>query len=379
MFARFLVSELKRRWFSGKVLLLTGARQTGKTTLVKAFLADEGYLPHTRFFNCDNITDRALLQGKDLAFLIQLVGNFKVIFIDEGQKVPGIGETLKLLVDHFGKEKQLIITGSSSINLLNQTQEPLTGRKWVYQLYPLSLGEIYPNGDLLPALKALEERLVYGSYPEIVNTTGLDDKAERLTELSSSYLYKDIFEFQQVKNPDVLVRLLKALALQIGSEVAYNELASLVGIDKNTVERYVDLLEKNFVLFRLPPYFQNKRKEISKMRKVFFYDTGVRNALLNNFLPLDSRNDVGALWENFMIVERLKYRSKHKIGADAYFWKTYPGAEVDLVEARDGKLYGYEFKWSPSKTVFKAPAAWAQMPDTEFQCIHRENFPGFCF
>ena len=287
MYARFLVSELKRRWFSGKAILLTGARQTGKTTLIKAFLASEGHLEHTRFFNCDNITDREMLREKDLDFLIQLVGNARVIFIDEGQKVPGIGETLKLLVDHFGGEKQLVVTGSSSINLLNQTQEPLTGRKWVYQLYPLSLAEIYPNGDFLSALKGLEERLIYGSYPEIVNTTGFGDKAERLTELTSSYLYKDILEFQQVKNPDVLTRLLKALALQVGNEVAYNELASLVGIDKNTVERYVDLLEKNFVLFRLPPYFQNKRKEISKMRKVFFYDNGVRNALLNNFLPLE--------------------------------------------------------------------------------------------
>lgn len=379
MYSRYLISTLKRRWFSGKVILLTGARQTGKTTLIRTFLEMEGYLDSTRAFNCDNITDRELLREKNLEFLIQLVGNARVIFIDEGQKVPGIGETLKLLVDHFGKEKQVVVTGSSSMNLLNQTQEPLTGRKWVYQLYPLSLAEIYPNGDLLSAIKGLEERLIYGSYPEIVNTLELEDKAERLSELASSYLYKDIFEFQQIKNPDVLIRLLKALALQIGNEVAYSELASLVGIDKNTVERYVDLLEKNFVLFRLPPYFQNKRKEISKMRKVFFYDTGVRNALLNNFLPLNSRMDVGALWENFMIAERLKYRSVHKIGAHAYFWRTFPGAEVDLVEERDGKLHGYEFKWSPTKAVFKAPAAWDQIPHTTFQCIHRENFSGFAF
>ncbi len=379
MYTRFLASELKQKWFSGKVILLTGARQTGKTTLVKAFLEAEGLKDQTRYFNCDNITDRELLRGKDLDFLIQLVGKAQVVFIDEGQKVQGIGETLKLLVDHYGQQKQVIVTGSSSMNLLNQTQEPLTGRKWVYHLYPLSLEEIYPNGDLLSAIKGLEERLIYGSYPEIVTTLGNGDKAERLAELTSSYLYKDIFEFQQIKNPDVLFRLLKALALQIGNEVAYNELAALLGIDKNTVERYVDLLEKNFVLFRLPPYFQNKRKENSKMRKIFFYDNGVRNALLNNFLPLDSRNDVGALWENFMIVERFKYRSSRRIGADAFFWKNYPGAEVDLVEERDGKLYGYEFKWSPTKAVFKSPAAWQQIPNTEFQCIHRENFAGFAF
>lgn len=379
MYARFLASELKRKWFSGKVILLTGARQTGKTTLVKAFLEAEGFKDQTRSFNCDNITDRELLRGKDLEFLIQLVGKAQVVFIDEGQKVQGIGETLKLLVDHFGQQKQVIVTGSSSMNLLNQTQEPLTGRKWVYQLYPLSMEEIHPDGDLLSAIKGLEERLVFGSYPEIASTLDRGDKAERLGELTSSYLYKDIFEFQNIKNPDVLFRLLKALALQIGNEVAYNELAALLGIDKNTVERYVDLLEKNFVLFRLPPFFQNKRKEISKMRKVFFYDNGVRNALLNNFLPLDSRNDLGALWENFMIVERLKYRSNHRIGADAFFWKNYPGAEVDLVEDRDGKLYGYEFKWSPTKALSKAPAAWQQIPNTEFQCIHRENFAGFAF
>lgn len=379
MYARFLASELRRRWFSGKAILLTGARQTGKTTLVKTFLETEGFKDQTRFFNCDNVTDRELLREKNLEFLIQLVGKARVVFIDEGQKVQGIGETLKLLVDHFGLEKQVIVTGSSSINLLNQTQEPLTGRKWVYHLYPLSLEEIYPAGDLLSAVKGLEERLIYGSYPEIASTADSSDKAERLGELTSSYLYKDIFEFQQIKNPDVLFRLLKALALQIGREVAYNELGTLVGIDKNTVERYVDLLEKSFVLFRLPPYFQNKRKEISKMRKIFFYDNGVRNALLNNFLPLDSRDDVGALWENFMITERLKYRASRKIGAHAYFWRTYPGAEVDLVEEREGKLYGYEFKWSPTKAVFKAPAAWQQIPDAEFQCIHRENFTGFAF
>ena len=212
-----------------------------------------------------------------------------------------------------------------------------------------------------------------------MNAIGRDDKSERLAELASSYLYKDIFEFQQIKNPDVLFRLLKALALQIGSEVSYNELANLLGIDKNTVERYVDLLEKNFVIFRMPPYFQNKRKEISKMRKIFFYDNGMRNAVLENFLPLDSRSDVGALWENFIMIERIKYRAKHRIRGSAYFWKNYSGAEVDLVEERDGKLFGYEFKWSPTKAVSKAPAAWQQIPNTEFQCIHREGFKGFAF
>lgn len=379
MYARYLASQLKRKWFSGKAILLTGARQTGKTTLVKSFLESEGFSGQTRFFNCDNVTDRELLRGKDLDFLIQLVGKSSIVFIDEGQKVQGIGETLKLLVDHYGQEKQVVVTGSSSMNLLSQTQEPLTGRKWVYHLYPLSLEEIYPNGNLLSAMKGLEERLIFGSYPEVAAAQDFGDKAEHLGELASSYLYKDILEFQQVKNPDVLIRLLKALALQVGSEVAYNELSKLLGIDKNTVERYVDLLEKNFVLFRLPPYFQNKRKEISKMRKIFFHDNGIRNAVLNNFLPLESRNDVGALWENFMIVERLKYRASRRIGADAYFWKNYPGAEVDLVEEREGKLFGYEFKWSPTKAVSKAPSAWQQIANTEFQCIHRENFAGFAF
>lgn len=374
MYKRLIEKIIQDKFFKGKILIIVGARQTGKTTLgldlMKKFSQGE-----IRSFNCDNPTDREYLGNKDLEFLEQLVGEAKLIFIDEAQKVENIGETLKLLVDFYKKKKQIIVTGSSSINLLDNTQEPLTGRKYVYQLFPLSLEEIYSDKNYLKLTKELENLMIFGSYPEVVSQKSFKDKRELVKELASSYIYKDILGFQEVKSPDILVKLLKALAIQVGSQVSYTELANIVQIDKKTIERYIELLEKSFVIFRLSPFTKNKRREISKLKKIYFYDTGIRNAVINDFNFLDNRKDVGMLWENFIIAERMKFRLYHQIEADQYFWRTYDGNEIDLIEEKAGKLYGYEFKWN-----FKEGAKDNSFPWLDsHQFITKKNLRPFIF
>lgn len=357
------------------MIIITGPRQSGKTTLVSK-LASELKNKKIKSFNCDNPGDREVLSDRDLEFLKPLIGSSDLILIDEGQKVKNIGQTLKLLVDYYKNRKQIIVTGSSSINLLNSVQEPLTGRKYIYELYPLSVEEIYEE-DTLTLAKELESLLIFGTYPEIINSKSFDEKTERLKNLASSYLYQDVLEFQNIKNSDILKTLLKALALQVGSEVSYNELSRMMGVDKRTVENYVDLLEKNFVIFRLPSFSKNKRRELSRSKKIYFYDLGIRNAVINNFSFLDNRNDIGALWESFMISERLKYRSYHRIYADQYFWKGYDGGEVDLVEEINGKLYGYEFKWGPKIKSRKIPEKWLAYKPESYKIINKENLGGW--
>ncbi|MCK4870879.1 MAG: ATP-binding protein [Gammaproteobacteria bacterium] len=375
-YKRLLESKLQNWLFRGKVLILVGARQVGKTTLAKKLLQYSDISDSVITFNCDNPSERELLQNRDFSFLDKLIGSKKLVFIDEGQKVVTIGQTLKLLADHYKNAKQIIVTGSSSINLLSSVQESLTGRKLVFTLYPLAMQEIYSDDRLL-LLKNLHNHLIYGCYPEVVTSSDISVKEELLRELTSSYLFQDILEFQQVRNPEILRKLLSALALQIGSEVSYRELATLVGIDKNTVERYIDLLEKNFVLFRLSPYYTNQRKVIAKSQKIYFYDLGIRNALINNFNPLDMRTDVGALWENYIIVERLKARSYHDIHAKQYFWRSYSGAEIDLVEEHAGELSAYEVKWGANFRRGKQPIDWVKMHGSNLIYITRETFFDF--
>ena len=374
MYKRLIKKTIQEKFFKGKILIIVGARQTGKTTLgldlIKKFSQGE-----IRSFNCDNPTDREYLNNKDLEFLEQLVGEAKLIFIDEAQKVANIGEALKLMVDFYKKKKQIIVTGSSSINLLDNTQEPLTGRKYVYQLFPLSLEEIYADKNYLKLTKELENLMIFGCYPEVVSQKSFEDKKELIRELASSYIYKDILGFQEIKSPDVLVRLLKALALQIGSQVSYTELANIVKIDKKTIERYIELLEKSFVIFRLNPFTKNKRREISKLKKIYFYDMGIRNAVINNFNFLDSRKDVGMLWENFIIAERMKFRLYHQISAEQYFWRTYDGNEIDLIEEEGGKLRGYELKWNFKKEVKNNLFPWLD----SYQLITKKNLKPFIF
>lgn len=374
MYNRLLKKTLQEKFFCGKALIIVGARQTGKTTLTLDLIKD--FKGKLRVFNCDNPTDRELLSDKNLEFLKPLVADADIILIDEGQKVNNIGQTIKLIVDYYKNQKQILATGSSTLHLLDSVQESLTGRKYVYHLFPLSLEEIYPDKDQLKFLKEIEMLLIFGMYPEIVKQKSFAEKIELLQELSSSYLYKDILEFQEVKNPNILMRLIKALALQIGAEVSYTELANLLGIDKKTVERYIDLLEKSFVVFRLSPYTKNKRREIAKLKKIYFYDLGVRNTVINNFNFLENRADKGALWENFLIIERLKYRSYHKIYTNQYFWRTYDGSEIDLVEEREEKLYGYEFKWSKQKIIVRKPVSW-DYPNSSYKIITPSDIRGF--
>lgn len=376
MYKRILRKILEKKLFCGKALVIVGPRQVGKTTLAEDLINNSEYKNNCLSFNCENYDEREKLTNVNLTFLKGLVEKKKIIFIDEGQKVETIGQTLKLLVDHYKTKKQIIVTGSSSLNLLDKTQEPLTGRKFVYRLYPLSLEEVHGKNDLLNLYKKLEEYLVFGLYPEVVKQDSFNEKIEILKELTSSYLYKDILEFQNIKSPDILMKLLKALALQVGSEVSYHEVSSIIGLDLRTVERYVDLLEKNFIIFRLPPYSINKRREISKMNKIYFYDLGIRNTLINNLNRLDSRSDTGKLFENFMIIERMKYREYHKIYGDQFFWRTYDGSEVDLIEERDGKLFGFELKWKEKKYSRK-PLKWLEYKGSSYKVITPKDLSGF--
>lgn len=367
---RQITSAIENDLFQGKVLIITGARQVGKTTLIESILTGKKKVIS---FNADNLTDRTKLENQDFEKLNHLVGDNNIIFIDESQKIVNIGNTLKILVDNYKKSKQIIATGSSSLNLLTNTQEPLTGRKFVYELFSLSVQEMFPDLSLLDIEKVLPTLLIYGSYPEIYTSDEVN-KRRLLTEITSSYLYQDILELEQVRNPAVLQKLLSALALQLGSEVSLTELGNLVGLDLKTVERYIDLLEKNYVIFRLPPYYSNQRKTLSKLNKIYFYDLGIRNTLINNFNPINLRTDVGALWENFLIVERMKLRQYRSINASQYFWRTYDKAEIDLVEEREGKLFGYEFKWGQERT---APKSWLEYPNATFTLVNKDNFIDF--
>ena len=375
MYNRIIEKGLKNSFFKGKIAIITGARQTGKTTLVMK-LINEADSAQAKLFNGDNPGDRELLSNKSLEFLEKLIGGAKIVFIDEGQKIETIGQTLKLLVDKYKSEKQIIVTGSSSFNLLDKTEEPLTGRKIVFHLFPLSLEEIYPKKDLAEIIKNLEQYLVFGSYPEVAGKSSFAEKRKALIEISSSYLYKDILELRGIKKSGALVSLLKAISFQVGSEVSYTELANISGLNKKTVENYLDILEKNHIIFRLAPYARNKRKIISKLKKIYFYDPGVRNAVINNFNLLSDRNDVGALWENYMAVERLKFQHYHEIYAENYFWRTYDGAEVDWVEEQNGKVLGFEFKWGEKKKK-RESIFWKEISAKPVKIITPRSMDGF--
>lgn len=366
---RSITKNVEHDLFTGKVVIIAGARQVGKTTLVTELLNS---FDNTRVikFNGDNSTDRIKLENRDLDSLVNLIGDADLIIVDEAQKVSTIGNTLKLLVDHYGDAKQIVATGSSSLNLLTNTQEPLTGRKYVYELFGLSLNEILSHSNKLEVERQLPDLLVYGTYPAVYTSSGAE-RERILKELTSSYLYQDILELEQVRNPSVLDKLLAAIALQLGSLVSLNELSQMTGLDLKTVERYIDLLEKNYVIFRLPPFYSNERKSLSKLNKIYFYDLGIRNALINNFNNLELRSDVGALWENFLVIERLKLRKYDRISASQFFWRTYDGAEIDLVEQREGKLFGYEFKWKKERT---SPTSWLDYPNASLEVINKDNF-----
>jgi predicted AAA+ superfamily ATPase len=300
-----------------------------------------------------------------------LVGGYDVLFIDEAQRIPDLGFNLKIIHDNL-PDLKILVTGSSSFDLANHVNEPLTGRTSTHNLHPISLQELKANSNVFEIQGRLEEYLVYGLYPAILQFSNSDDKKKYLIELSNSYLYKDVLELSNIRNSSQINKLLKLLAFQIGSMISLNELAQNLGMSQETVSSYIDLLEKSFIVFRLSGFNKNMRKEISKRDKIFFWDLGVRNCLINNFAPLNLRTDVGAMWENFIIVERLKYLSYNNRFANSYFWRTYTGAEVDYVEEQNGELTAFEIKYKKAKN--KAPQSWIDNYGNNFHCITRDNF-----
>ena len=372
MIQRILENVITEKFFLGKAIILLGARQVGKTTLLQQ-IAEKQQLS-VRFYNCDEPETRDLLTNVNIATLKLAIGNNKLIIIDEAQKVENIGLTLKLIVDNF-KDVQLIATGSSAFELRNKLNEPLTGRKYEYIMYPISTSELVKAEGILEEKKLFESRLIYGSYPDIINRK--TDVKELLTLLIDSYLYKDILELEEIRKPALLNKLLVAIALQLGNEVSYNELAQTVLSDSKTVEKYIDLLEKCFVIFRLNALSRNLRNELKKSKKIYFYDNGVRNAILQNFSPLNLRDDTGALWENFFVSERIKQNHYNRNFAKLYFWRTTQQQEIDLVEEADGQFTAFEIKWNAKrKTNF--PASFiASYPIKEMVIITPANYLDF--
>lgn len=367
---RKLEEIIKTNLFQGKVIVVYGARQVGKTTLVQKIATE---VAHTfGYLNCDELDVLSKLQNAGTSHALhQIVGDQKLVVIDEAQRVKNIGLKLKLLVDNF-PETQIIATGSSSFDLANEINEPLTGRSFEFWLFPLRLDELFDSNTSIEATRKLDSLLVYGSYPDVFLLESDELKAQRIKYLAANYLYKDILKFNNIKNSETVLKLLQALALQIGNEVSYNELANLVGVSKATVADYVALLEKAFIIFRLTPYSGNLRKAIGKMRKIYFIDLGVRNAVINNLNPLQIRDDVGKLWENFVISEKYKQQLGLGFRTNYYFWRTYDKQEVDLVEDQGGKLHGWEIKWSGKGK--RPPSAWMSYQDASWQIINRENY-----
>ena len=354
-----------------KVIVLLGARQVGKTTLLNELQKGSDKV---LFLNCDNYDDMAALENKSSTELAHLLSPHDLVLIDEVQRVRNIGLTLKKIGD-LKLNTKIIVTGSSSLGLSDEINEPATGRLIEYNLYPFSLAELAAESSERDEQRLLETRLIYGTYPEVVMEP--EDARRTLISLSNNYLYKDLFAYRGIKKPDMLQKLVRALALQIGSEVSYNELSNLLGIDKNTVETYIDLLEKCFVVFRLESFSRNMRNEIKKGKKIYFYDNGIRNAVLSNFAPLELRNDASALWENMMISERVKRNSYYRSYSNIYFWRTHGQQEIDMIEEKDGVLHTYEFKWN-SRTKASQPKSFSDSyPDSPYEIITPENFWNF--
>lgn len=367
-----LKAELKN---SRKIIILYGARQVGKTTLIKEVL--KSYDGKILEINADERPYWEVLSSQDFTKLGNLVEGYNLLFIDEAQRIPNIGVNLKILHDKI-PDLKVIVTGSSSLDLANRVKEPLTGRTWTYTLYPVSLEEWrnYSGANAFETANALEFFLRYGMYPEVFSFETNLKKERYLNEITGSYLYKDILALANIKFPEKLLQLLKLLAFQIGSEVSIQELAQSLQIHREAVLNYIDLLEKTFVIFRLHGFSRNLRKEVTKMSKVYFYDLGVRNAIINNFNELNVRNDVGQLWENFLIAERIKHNTYRQHFANYYFWRTYNNVELDLIEESSGKLNAFEFKWGKRKS--QAPKSWSEAyPDAEFLSVDRNNFLEF--
>lgn len=368
MFERTIENTIKEKINGGKAIIVIGARQVGKTTLVKEILRDKEFL----FLDADDPSTRSLLQSPTTEQIRTIIGDYKYVFLDEAQRIQGIGLTLKIITDQF-RNIQLFVSGSSSFYLGNELNEPLTGRKWEYELFPVSWEEYENKIGFIKSEQQLENRLLYGFYPEVINNQGKE--RETLKNLANSYLYRDIFAFSDIRKPELLEKLLQALALQIGSEVNYNELSQLVGINKITVQKYLDILEKGNIVFRLNSSSRNLRNEIAQNRKIYFYDNGIRNMIIGNFNQLDLRVDKGALWENFLVSERRKQNLYKDTFAKMYFWRTKQQQEIDFVEENNGQISGFEFKWNNKKTRF--PQSFIETYKAEGHVIDRNNFREF--
>ena len=371
MIKRHLESEIEKDFFKGKAIILLGARQVGKTTLMKEICKNKD---EVLWLDADDPDTQLLFENPTSTRLRTIIGSHKILVVDEAQRIKDIGIKLKLISDQI-KDVQLVATGSSSFELANQINEPLTGRKWEYQLYPISYSEMVSHHGLLEEMRMVPHRMVYGYYPEVVTNTGNEKRV--LREIYNSYLYKDILKFDQIKKPEKVTKLLQALAFQIGNEVSYHELSKTVGLDNQTVEKYIDILEKAYIIFRLTAFSRNARKEIVKGRKIYFVDNGIRNAVIANFKLPELRQDIGALWENYLVSERFKFLKYNDIWANSYFWRTYDQQEIDYLEEREGKMFAYEFKWSPKQKA-RLPKTFSNAyPGNQFKVINQGNFEEF--
>jgi hypothetical protein len=368
MFQRTIEKRINEKINSGKAIVVVGARQVGKTTLLNSVLKGKDYL----FLDADDPTTRNLLLSPNTEQIRTILSDYKFVFLDEAQRIPGIGLTLKIITDQF-KDIQLFVSGSSSFDLGNELNEPLTGRKWEYEMFPISWEEYENKIGFLKSEQQLENRLLYGFYPEVINNQGKE--RETLKNLVNSYLYRDILAFSDIRKPEVLEKLLQALALQMGSEVNYNELSQIIGINKITVQKYIEILEQGYIVFRLNSFSRNLRNEIKQNRKIYFYDNGIRNMIIGNFNQLDLRIDKGALWENFLVSERRKQNIYKDTFAKMYFWRTKQQQEIDFVEERNGEVYGYEFKWNNKKTKF--PQKFIEAYNAKGIVIDKKNFRDF--
>jgi uncharacterized protein len=353
-----------------KVIVITGPRRVGKTVLMQQLL---NYInePHI-LYNGDDLATGEILGRRSIQNYRNILGDNKLLIIDEAQKIPDIGNILKLMIDEINGLK-IIVSGSSSFDIYNIMGEPLTGRKISFNLFPIAESEYSQVENRIQKFDNLKQRLVFGNYPELLKYQSEKDKSRYLGELVNSYLLKDILSFENLRNSSKIINLLRLISYQVGSEVSYQELGAKLGMSKNTIEKYLDLLTKVFVLYKLEGYSKNLRKEITKGTKWFFYDNGIRNVIIANLNPIELRTDIGQLWENYIISERIKYQKYNGMLVNNYFWRTYDKQEIDWVEERGGNLFGYEIKWKPQNV--KIPSAWKNIyPEAEFQIINNENY-----
>jgi len=372
MISRAISDSIEKNLKDEKAIILLGPRQVGKSTLLQQLSSK--FAKPVMWWNGDDADIRTILSNTTSTSLRALLGKAKTLVIDEAQRVDNIGLSIKLIIDQL-KDVKVIATGSSAFELANHINEPLTGRKWEYNLFPFSFGEMVEENGLLAEKRLLNHRLVYGYYPEIVNNPGGEEI--RLKQLSDSYLYKDILTWEKIQKPDKMEKLIQALAFQVGNEVSYNELGQLAGLDNQTTEKYIDLLEKAFIVFRLGSLSRNLRNELKKSRKIYFYDNGIRNAVINQFSPAVLRQDIGALWENFVISERVKFLAYKQINCNQYFWRTHAQQEIDYIEERNGLMNAYEIKWN-AKSNARFPKTFLDAyENVETKIITPENVSEF--